>query len=271
MGSRTVGFIGELWKERKVLKLLVQRDLRVRYSQSFLGYLWTIIDPLANALIYFVIFAYIFNGRDVGHNPYFLFLIAGLLPWQWFNAAVNEAMRALITERQLVRSTNLPREIWVVRIVASKGLEFLFSLPVLAVFVAGYMWLGQAQIDWELLYWPLAIFMLFVLITGLGLILAPLTVLIFDIQPTVRIILRVLFYATPILFNLDAISKIPDELRWIYQLNPLTGIMEVFRGGLFVADIEWGIVGLSAAVIAFTFGLGMFTFKKLEPAMLKEI
>lgn len=266
-----MGVISELWNERKVLKLLVQRDLRVRYAQSFLGYLWTVIDPLSNALIYFVIFGYIFNGRDVGHDPYFLFLIAGLLPWQWFNAAVNEAMRALISERQLVRSTSLPREIWVLRIVASKGLEFIYSLPVLVLFVGFYLWRGEAQIDWELLYWPLAIILQFVLILGVGLILAPLTVLIFDIQPTVRIALRVLFYATPILFNLQAVDKIPDSLSWIFQLNPLTGIMEVYRAGLFVADIEWGVVGISAVITVFTFLLGLWTFRRLEPAMLKEI
>ncbi|SDL11467.1 ABC transporter permease [Tessaracoccus oleiagri] len=263
--------IKELWQERKVLSLLVKRDLRVRYSQSFLGYLWTVIDPLANALIYFMIFVVIFQRSDAGHHPYFLFLLAGLLPWQWFNSAVSESMRALVTERQLVRSTKLPREIWVVRVVASKGLEFLYSLPVLALFVAVYLVTGDATLDWELVFFPVAAVMQFLLITGLGLILAPLTVMMFDIQPTVRIFLRIYFYMTPIIFNLELLEGTPDGLRWIFQINPLTGILELYRGGMFDADIRWHVVGYAAVGVALIVGLGVYVFKRLERSVLKEI
>jgi ABC-2 type transport system permease protein len=267
----SVSVVKELWQERKVLSLLVKRDLRVRYSQSFLGYLWTVIDPLANALIYFMIFVVIFQRADAGYHPYFLFLIAGLLPWQWFNGAVSESMRALVTERQLVRSTKLPREIWVLRIVASKGLEFLYSLPVLVLFVVIYLATGDAQLDWELVFFPLAVVMQFLLITGIGLILAPLTVMMFDIQPTVRIFLRIYFYMTPIIFNLELLDRTPDGLRWLFQVNPLTGILELYRGGFFEADIRWHVVGYSAAGVALLLGLGVTVFKRLERAVLKEI
>lgn len=266
-----MSLVKELWQERKVLKLLVKRDLRVRYSQSFLGYLWTIIDPLANALIYFMIFVVIFQRADAGYSPYFLFLIAGLLPWQWFNGAVSESMRALVTERQLVRSTKLPREIWVLRVVASKGLEFIYSLPVLALFVVVYLLLGDAKLDWELLFFPLGMVMQFLLITGFGLILAPLTVLMFDIQPTVRIFLRVYFYMTPIIFNLELLEQTPDSLRWIFQANPLTGILELYRGGLFDADIRWHVVGYAAIGTVILLTAGIAVFKRLERPMLKEI
>ena len=89
-----------IWARRAVLDTLVRRDLRVRYARSWLGYLWTIIDPLAMALIYFVVFAVIFKRPDAGHKPYFLFLLIGLLPWQWFNASINESARALVPEAQ---------------------------------------------------------------------------------------------------------------------------------------------------------------------------
>lgn len=263
--------VKELWQERKVLNLLVKRDLLVRYSQSFLGYLWTIIDPLANALIYFMIFVVIFKRSDAGHHPYFLFLLAGLLPWQWFNSAVSESMRALVTERQLVRSTKLPREIWVVRVVASKGLEFVYSLPVLALFVVIYMFRGSVTLDWELVFFPVAVIMQFLLITGLGLILAPLTVMMFDIQPTVRIFLRIYFYMTPIIFNLELLEGTPDGLRWIFQVNPLTGILELYRGGLFEADIRWHVVGYAVIGVTLILGLGVYAFKRLERSVLKEI
>ena len=139
-----------LWADRKVLGILVKRDLRVRYSQSFLGYLWTIIDPLANALIYFMLFAVIFHRSDAGHSPYFLFLIVALLSWQWFNAAVAESPRALIAEQKLVRSTKLPRELWVIRMVTAKGIEFLLSLPVLIIFFTIYFIRGEARFTLKL-------------------------------------------------------------------------------------------------------------------------
>lgn len=261
----------KVWQERKVLWLLIKRDLRVRYANSFLGYLWTVIDPLANALIYFMIFVVIFQRQDAGHHPYFLFLVAGLLPWQWFNAVVSESTRALLAERQLVRSTSLPRQIWVIRLVASKGIEFLLSLPVLVLFVGIYVATGDTRIDWDLVFFPLAIAMTFVLCTGFGLILAPLTVLVNDIQPSVRIFLRVYFYMTPIIFNLELLDAVPDGLRWLFQVNPLTGILELYRGGFFDAGIRWHVVGFSAIGTLLIFVTGLYVFRRLERSVLKEI
>ena len=97
--------------KRNVLWTLVIRDLRVRYSRSVLGYVWTVLDPLLMSLIYFVVFVYIFQRKALGHDPYFLFLVAGLLPWQWFSGVVSESSRALIQEAKLVRSTNQSGEV----------------------------------------------------------------------------------------------------------------------------------------------------------------
>lgn len=262
--------VKRLWEERKVLRLLVKRDLRVRYSQSMIGYLWTVLDPLATALIYFMIFVIIFERSDAGHSPYFLFLLAGLLPWQWFNGAVNETMRALITERQLVRSTQLPREIWVIRVVASKGVEFIFSLPVLVIFTVFYMIRGEAHLDSGLLLFPLGIVLLFLLNTAFGLILAPLTVMMFDIQPTIRIFLRVYFYFTPIIFNLEKLDKLKG-FQWVFQTNPLAGILELFRAGFFQNPVRWNVVGVSVLGTLLLLGIGVWTFKRMERAVLKEI
>lgn len=263
--------ITSVWRERRVVKLLIQRDLRVRYAQSFLGYLWTIIDPLANALIYFMLFVIIFQREDAGYSPYFLFLLTGLLPWQWFNASVSESTRALTSERQLVRSTRLPREIWVVRLVASKGLEFLFSLPVLALFTLIYLLRGDAALNLNLFWFPVAIVLQAILLTGIGLILAPLTVLVTDLQPSIRIVLRLYFYMTPIIFNLELLDRTPDGLRWVFQLNPLTGILELYRAGFFDVDIRWHVVGIGAAMSLILLLIGSRVFKRLERTVLKEI
>src|SRR6476661_9426947 len=143
--------------KRSVLWTLIVRDLRVRYANSVLGYVWTVLDPLLMSLIYFVVFVYIFKRGDVGHKPYFLFLVIGLLSWQWFSGAVTDTSRALIQEAKLVRSTNLPREIWVLRVVPSKGVEYLLSLPVLLAFTAIYFVKGDTHLNGWLVLFPFAV------------------------------------------------------------------------------------------------------------------
>lgn len=257
-----------IWARRGILMTLVQRDLRVRYARSWLGYLWTVIDPLAMALIYFLVFAVIFQRSDAGHKPYFLFLIIGLLPWQWFNASVNETARALVAEAKLVRSTNLPRELWVIRVVIAKGIEFLLSLPVLVVFVVVYMILGDTTLNWRLVYFPLALVLQFVLQTGIGLLLAPATVMADDTIRVVRIVLRMLFYGTPIIYSLD---RAPEWLQTILWFNPMSGILELYRAGFFPDPVKLGPL-LAGGVMSVGFLVwGSLSFARMERAVLKEI
>jgi len=257
--------------KRNVLWTLVIRDLRVRYSSSVLGYVWTILDPLLMSLIYFVVFVYIFNRKSLGHNPYFLFLIAGLLPWQWFSGVVTESSRALIQEAKLVRSTNLPREIWVARVVVSKGVEFLWSLPVLAFFTFFYVLKGQTHLNGWLVLFPLGIVVQFLFLIGLALILAPVTALVNDMQRVVRIFLRMLFYLTPVIYATRLVPKPWDKLTW---LNPLTGVLEMMRAGFFEHDrfpIQWHAIGVGLVTTVVTLFVGFFVFGRLERAVLKEI
>lgn len=262
-----------LWADRKVLGILVKRDLRVRYSQSFLGYLWTIIDPLANALIYFMLFAVIFHRSDAGHSPYFLFLIVALLSWQWFNAAVAESPRALIAEQKLVRSTKLPRELWVIRMVTAKGIEFLLSLPVLIIFFTIYFIRGEAHLNWQIVFFPVAIVLQYLMCIGIGLVLAPITVLISDIMPLVRIFLRVFFYLCPIIFDIRFLEKpyIPHFIRWIYTYNPYSGVLELFRAGFFPQPVNPLPVVSAVAGTVIMLLIGGFVFSRMEKTVLKEI
>ena len=99
-----------LARYRHSLWLLTARDLRVRYSTSALGYVWSILDPLVMAGIYWFVFTQVFD-RTVGAQPYIVFLLSALLPWMWFNGAVSDATRAYLREAKLIRSTKIPRTI----------------------------------------------------------------------------------------------------------------------------------------------------------------
>ena len=252
-----------LWQRRRAVRLLVARDLKVRYASSALGYLWSVLEPLLLAGIYWFIFTQVFT-RTVGAEPYMVFLLAGLLPWTWFNGAVTDAARALHSEAKLVRSTNVPREVWVVRVVLSKGVEFLLSLPVLFLFALVY----GAPLDWQLVLLVPAVLVMAVLVLGIGLLLAPLVVLVRDLERIVRIALRLGFYASPVIF---AVQDVPEPWDAAFSLNPLAGVFELCRAGFFPGSVHWGHVGVSVAVSLGMLVLGWCVFARLERTVLKEI
>jgi ABC-2 type transport system permease protein len=263
-----ISSVQEMSTRRQVLWTLVVRDLRVRYSRSFLGYVWTVLDPLCMSSIYFIVFVYLFHRSAVGYKPYFLFLVTGLLAWQWFSGSLNDTSRALLQEAKLVRSTNLPREIWVVRVVIAKGIEYLLSLPVIAAFTLYYMWQGQTTLNARLLLFPVGVVMEFALLIGLGLLLAPVTVLVTDMQRIIRIVLRMLFYLTPILYAKHVIPHPWDRVMW---LNPMNGVLELLRAGFFKEPVNWHAVEVGLLVIVVLLLLGQWIFARLERAVLKEI
>ncbi len=245
------------------LWLLTRRDLKVRYSTSLLGYLWSILDPLLMSLIYWFIFTQVFQ-RTVGEAPYIVFLLTALLPWVWFNGAVSDSTRAFLRDVKLVRSVALPRWIWIGRIVASKGVEFLLSLPVLVVFAI----FTGASVGWGLLLFPVGVIMLATLVLGIGLLVAPLTVFFRDFERAMKLLLRVLFYASPIIYGASDLPSFAQPLAW---LNPLSGIFSLFRAGFFPDQLDWGLVAASAAFTAAVLVIGAAVFRRTIGGVLKEL
>lgn len=255
-----------VFQYRRILSLLVRRDLKVRYAGSFLGYLWSILDPLLMSLVYWLIFTKVFH-RSAGPEfaPFMLYLVTGQLPWYWFNGSVTGTMRSLLGEAQMVRSTNVPRELWVLRTIMSKATEFLFSLPVLIAFMLYY----RPHVGREILYWPLAFALEWILLVGLGLILAPVTVLVRDVDRVVRIVMRVLFYASPVLYSVNQ-GRV-EKLAWFYTLNPIAGILDLYRVGIFPLEMDGRRVMVSCIETVLIFVVGIFVFARLERQILKEI
>jgi ABC-2 type transport system permease protein len=248
------------------LWLLTVRDLRVRYTTSFLGYLWSVIDPLLMAGIYWVVFVLIFQRGRPDEDPYIVFLVAGLLPWTWFSNSVTDCTKAFTREAKLLRSTTIPRTIWVARMVLSKGIEFVISVPVLIVFALA----TQAAFHWQAVLWLLAIPLQAMLLLGIGLIVAPLVVFFRDLERAVRLILRALFYATPIVYGLDQLDGL-GQLRTVAAFNPLSGIMDLYRSAFFPASLDWFAVAISAVVSVAVLAIGVFVFRGSIRTVLKEI
>ncbi len=217
---------------RRILRLLVSRDLKVRYAGSALGYLWTVLEPLLMSLVYWFVFTQIFH-RSAGPNfePYMLYLISGQLIWAWFNGGVNGVTKALRSQAQMVRSTNVPRELWVLRVIISKGVEYFLGLPVLVLFAVAYMTRPTKYV----LLFPLAWLLVVVLLIGIGLILAPLCILVRDVERIVPIVMRVFFYASPVLYS---ISSAPKSIQNVFTLNPTVGFLTLTHAVFFPAALQ---------------------------------
>ncbi len=247
---------------RRSLWLLTTRDLKVRYSTSALGYLWSIVDPLVMSAIYWFVFTQVF-GR-VGHDPYIVFLLAALLPWMWFNGTISDTTRAFTREAKLIRSTTIPRTIWVARLVLSKGIEFLLSIPVIVLFVVVF----GADLHLEALWWIPAILLQLGLTFGIGLLVAPLVVFFRDLERVVKLVLRFLFYASPIIYG---ISDLPPALHVWAAFNPLAGIFSMYRAAFFPQELDLFAVGVSAAMTVVFLVVGFLVYRAGIRRVLKEI
>lgn len=267
--KRTVWVIvQQLFKNRRILWLLIQRDLKVRYADSFLGYLWSVLEPLMMGALYWFVFVLIFQ-RQMGNDPYIIFLLAGLLPWTWFNAGLTEGSKALLSQRALVASTALPRQIWVLRSVGGKAIEFIFSIPVLLLFMVFF----PPQLNGALPMFLVAMLIQLVLLLGLGFLLAPLTMLYRDLDPVIRIVNRALFYASPIIYSIDHVFEVglPRFAERIYEFNPISGIMEAYRAGFFPDPIRYDLILNSAIFAVVVFVIGWISFGRMERTVLKEV
>jgi len=255
--------VRRVWDYRRILTLLVHRDLKVRYAGSFLGYIWTILDPLLMSLVFWFMFVKILH-RHVGYQPYILFLVMGQLIMHWFQSGVSGTAKALRSEAQMVRSTSVPRELWVVRVALSKGFEYVYSLPVVALFAIAY----RKTPSVDIVFFPFAMLLCFMLIVSLGLILSGLNVLVRDLDRLIPIVLRFLFYCSPVLYS---IQDVPASLRGFIAYNPIAAFLSLSRAAFFPQEIYWRSVGVAIVTISILFAVGVWTFTRCERQVLKEI
>ncbi len=251
---------------RHALWLLTTRDLKVRYTTSVLGYLWSIIDPLLMAMIYWVVFTVVFTNRGHGSpQPYIIFLLCGLLPWTWFNGNLGDATRAFRSEGKLIRSVKIPRTIWILRQICSKGIEFLISLSILAVFAVITRTPPSPML---FLVIPLGVALQVLLTVGCNFIIAPLSVFYRDLERVVKLGIRVLFYAAPVLYAHTIGNPV---LHFLYGLDPVAGVLDLWRGMFFPEIIDWGYVLESLIVSLLLLAVGTVVLRRNMPRVLKEI
>jgi ABC-2 type transport system permease protein len=261
-----------VWSHRSVLRLLVQRDLTVKYQQSILGYFWSLIEPLAMGLIYWFVFGVLYQqtvGPDDG-PPYAMFILSGIFPWMWFNSAIGEATGALTGQSRLITTMKVPREVFPIGRVVGRFAEYLAGLPILVIAALIF----GAPFGWYLLALPLAIALQAALLVGLALLLASTNVLLRDVERFMRLAQRILFYTAPIIYPLSRIqhADMPRWLKVVYEANPLVGIFQLHHAAWYPREFpSAGLLLASVAGCLIVLLFGWWVFRRLEPQVLKEL
>ncbi|MBE9125270.1 MULTISPECIES: ABC transporter permease [unclassified Coleofasciculus] len=256
------------WAKFDLLRTLVRRDLDARYKGSVLGNLWPLLNQLSQLLIYTYVFSIVLKvklslkGLPADSSLTFgLWLFAGLLPWIAFTGGLMQAAGSVVGQPNLVKKVVFPLTLLPLVPVFSTFIESACGLAALIVLVT----VSSGTLNSTLALLPLVWIPQLLLTAGLGYLAAGLTVFLRDIPQTLGVVLNLWFYMTPIVYPA---SVIPDTWRdWVFWLNPLAAIGEVYRDLVLVGEVNhWGEWGVATAISLMVFYLGLSVYRRLRPA-----
>jgi lipopolysaccharide transport system permease protein len=260
--------ISELWWAKfDLLRALVRRDLEARYKGSILGNLWPLLNQLSQLLIYTYVFSIVLKvklslkGVPENNFTFGLWLFAGLLPWIAFSSGLIQAANSVVAQPNLVKKVVFPLALLPLVPILSTFLESSFGLMALIFFVA----VSTHTLHLTLALLPLIWFTQLLLTAGLGYLTAGLTVFLRDIPQTLGVFLNIWMYLTPIIYPA---SSIPEQWRnWVFWLNPMTAIAEVYRDLVLHGEVKhWGEWGISSLIALVVFLGGLWCYRRLRPA-----
>ncbi len=241
---------------RDLFLVLTAKELKARYKSSWLGYAWSVANPLAFALLYCMVFGLVLRV-DIPRYP--LFLIAGLFPWHWLAHSVSAAPTIFLANATLVKKVRFPRHVLVAATVLTDGLHLLLSVPVILGFGLAY----GALPSWTwLLGLPLLLAVQFLLVYGAALALASVNLFFRDLDRLTTLFVTFLFFLTPIAYSS---AMIPERYRDLVYLNPVAPLMLSWQGLLLHGRLEWTLATLSGVYGLAACGLGVLVYRKLAP------
>jgi ABC-2 type transport system permease protein len=251
----------DIWDRRDVLRMLVDRGLRHKYANSVLGYAWSLLEPALFISTYFLLLK-IFH-KSYPMDP--LFIASAILPWQWFSQTVGGSTGTLRANARLITSISLPREIYPLADVILRGIEFALSLPIIVVLA----WIYGVRPSAYLILWPLSVVCELLICVGLGLLISSLNTVLRDIERGIGLVVRSLFYVSPILYPLKNLS--PVLRQWV-AINPMVGILEINRAIWFPSYwTGWRPVFFSVVEAVVILIVGFSVFSRFERMVLKEL
>lgn len=264
------------YKYRFLMQEIVRKNVKLQYRDSFLGMLWTFIQPLLTMIILVVIFGNIFGKSNKGVVCYPVYLLIGRLLYEFFTQATKRAMRSIRNSASVLKKVYVPKYIYPVANVMSNFVTFGISLLVLVVVMGYFLIFKSASYpDLHLTgFIPLCIvpiIILFIFSLGIGLILSVLNVFFKDIEYIYEVVCMMLFYATPVMYKIESLNMNPI-VNMILKANPLYGIIEMFRSCVLYGRIwDWNHFGYTFVVSVATFLLGLLIFYKNQDKFILHI
>ena len=255
--------ISELYQYRELLKTSIKKEIRGKYKASFLGVLWSFINPLLQVLVYAIVFPYMM--RDTG-DDYIIYLVTGILPWTFFQTVINELVISVKKNSGIIKKVYFPRVILPLSSAISGLINFFISCLIILFFCLIF----KVGFSWHFLYAiPLAIIEC-VLALGIGLALGAVDAYVQDLEYIVNFILMMAFYGSPIVYQMSLFESNTLFLK-ILQLNPMTKIIMGYRDA-FLYHVtppltDFIYVSVIACIVLV---LGYMIFKKLEKGFAEQ-
>lgn len=252
----------KLYNYRELLKSNVKKEVRGRYKNSFLGILWSFLNPLLQLLVYSVVFGALLADGD---STYHIFVCVGLIPWTFFVSTVQQAAYTVIANGNIIKKVYFPREILPISIATSGVINFIISSIIILCFVI----FSDLGLSWYISLYPVILLVQYVLILGISFIVSAITVYIRDLEHIIGVVLMAAFYTTPIVYRLE---QLPENLRIIMKLNPMTYIINSYRDIFYYQQLpnirELGLLFVISLVLLI---VGYFIFKKLQKGFAEEL
>lgn len=259
----------DIWSRRRLARYLVQADLVKKGSNTILGNVWWVLDPLLQMGVY-VVFVSIISSATKPAYP--LFIFAAILPWKWFASSVGDAISSVTSQERIIKQVQFPKVVLPVASVASGIVNFAFGLLPLAALIL--IFFKDYLSAWILLI-PVVAAVQFVFTLAVSMFLSATNVFYRDVGNVIRNLLRLVFYLSPSLYSLDQVKHLTDKsqiLALAFTLNPFTTLLESYRNVIYYGQApDWSALAILATVSFFALLLGLWFFKRLEPSFAKVL
>lgn len=252
----------ELYKYRELLNSNTKKEVRGKYKHSFLGVLWSFLNPLLQIMVYAIVFPLILRNEQ---PHYVVFLCCGIIPWNFFATSINRAASTMLENGNIIKKVYFPREILPISIVTSEAINFLISTLIILAFV---LFDGIALTPY-ILFYPLILVVQYLLILAISFIVSSITVYIRDLQHLISVALQLFFYATPIVY---AANTIPEKFAWVLNINPMTYVINGYRD-IFLNQTAPNVKVLMIllVVLVVACAIGYMIFHKLQKGFAEEL
>jgi len=257
-------WLRESWRYRELFYFFAWRDVKLRYKQTVLGAAWAIIQPLFTMVIFTVLFGR-FAGMPSDGIPHPIFYYSALVPWTYFAGTLAYSANSLLSNASLLTKVYFPR----VALPASTVLSGLVDFAVASLVLVAMMAYYGVPLGWRLLLWPALVVPLVMLALGVGMFLAALNVRFRDVKHAIPFVTQLWLFVTPIIYPS---SIVPERLRLLLALNPLTGLIEGFRASILPdRHLDWPLLVVSCGLTVGILTLGAWYFRRTEQTFVDVI